>query len=282
MIKIEEIGSKPSFSNQLENKILYANHAQHISISYTSTFTLKYVIAGTKRYTVNHQNLEVPKNHYLILNNCKLHSEATSGTKGLSLFLSPKLISEITRFHFGNDVPLKFLEVIQSGKDKTIQNLLDRMVHLYTQDRIGLEQQKDDLFLAVAEQLVKGQIAINKHFKKLRIVRHDTKRALYRSTLEARTFLHDNFRGKISLDTVSQNVGVSKYYLHRLFKEINGKTLQEYLTDIRLQNAKKQLQYSKDPIAEIAMDSGFENSAYFSNVFKKHTGISPTQFRQTF
>ena len=63
-------------------------------------------------------------------------------------------------------------------------------------------------------------------------------------------------------------------------EEINGKTPLEYLTGIRLDNAKNKLQYSKDSIFEIAITSGFDNTAYFSNVFRKHIRVSPTQFRK--
>jgi AraC-like DNA-binding protein len=47
-----------------------------------------------------------------------------------------------------------------------------------------------------------------------------------------------------------------------------------------LEKAKNKIQYSKDSISEIAFKCGFDNTAYFSNVFKKYVGLSPTQFRK--
>ncbi|NAS30426.1 helix-turn-helix domain-containing protein [Flavobacteriaceae bacterium R38] len=281
MIQLEEITSNPGFSNQLENKILYSNHSEDTSVTYQSTYTIKYVIEGIKYYSFDNQNLKVSGNEYLILNNSQINTEAKKGTKGLSLFLSPKLINEVSHFHFGQNFPIRFLEIIQKNANQKIKNLLDKIVYLYLNNRMSLNQQLDQLFMIISELIIQEQVSIDDNFKKLKIVRHNTRRELYKSVIEARTYFNDNFRDKISLDTVSRDMGISKYYLHRLFKEINGKTPLEYLTDIRLENAKNKLQNSKASIFEIAITSGFDNTAYFSNVFKKHFGLSPTQFRKT-
>ncbi|MBW1294980.1 helix-turn-helix transcriptional regulator [Aquimarina litoralis] len=280
MIQLEEITSIPTFSSQLENKILYSDHSDTISVQYQSTYTIKYVMDGVKRYHVNNQDLKVSKYEYLILNNSQIITEAKKGTKGLSLFLSPTLMDEISHFYFGHHDPVKFLEVIQKNANQKVKNVLDTLVYLYHNDKIGLHQQMEDLFMTISELIIQEQVSIDDNFKKLKIVRHNTKRALYKSITETKEYLNDNFSDKISLESISKDIGISKYYLHRLFKEIHGSTPLEYVTAIRIANAKNKLQYSKESIFEIAIQSGFDNTAYFSNVFKKHVGLSPTQFRK--
>ena len=281
MIQLEEITSIPTFSNQLENKLLYSNHSDDISISYQSTYTIKYVIDGVKHYNYNNQNIEVSKSQYLILNNDSLiTTEAKKGTKGLSLFLSSKLINEISHFYSRSNSSIKFLEIIQRNSNQKVNNLLSQIVYLYENNQIGLKQQIDDLFIAISELIVQEQLSIDNNFMNLKVVKHDTKRELYKSIIETKEYLNDNFRDRISLEIISRDVGISKYYLHRLFREINGNTPLEYLKNIRLEKAKNKLQYSKDSIFEIASKCGFDNTAYFSNVFKKHVGLSPTQFRK--
>ncbi|WP_350286111.1 AraC family transcriptional regulator [uncultured Croceitalea sp.] len=282
MIEFEEITSIPSFSNQLKNKILYSNHSEDISVSYKSTYTIKYVIDGLKHYNLDRQDIEVSKSQYLILNHDSLiTTEAKKGTKGLSLFLSTKLINEISHFYSNGNSSIKFLEVIQTSSDQKVKKLLDKIIYLYKNNKIALKQKKDDLFIAISELVVQEQIAIDNNFTRLKIVKHDTKRELYNSITKAKEYLNDNFKEKISLDQISRDIGISKYYLHRLFREINGNTPLEYLKSIRLEEAKNKLQYSKDPIFEIAFKCGFDSTSYFSNMFKKHTGFSPTQFRKT-
>lgn len=281
MIQLEEITSIPTFSNQLENKLLYSNHTNDISISYQSTYTIKYVIDGVKHYNYNNQDIEVSNSQYLILNNDSLiTTEAKKGTKGLSLFLSSKLINEISHFYSRSNSSIKFLQVIQRNSNQKFNNLLNEIVYLYENNQISLKQQIDDLFVAISELIVQEQLSIDNNFMNLKVVKHNTKRELYKSIIETKEYLNDNFKEKISLDIISRDVGVSKYYLHRLFREINGNTPLEYLKNIRLEKAKNKLQYSKDSIFEIAFKCGFDNSAYFSNVFKKHVGLSPTQFRK--
>jgi len=281
MVKFEKITTIPTFLNQSENKILFSNHSDDISISYESTFTLKYVIEGVKQYSYNNLDIEVSKNQYLILNNnSKITTKAQRGTKGLSFFLSQKLVNEIYSYHFSHKSCPDFLEVTQKKSNNEVGFLLDKIAHLYENNPITFKQQVDNLFIRISEEIVQEQINIDSNFKTLKIVKHKTKKELFKLVVVAKEYLNDHISDNISLDIISRDIGISKYYLHRLFKEINGKTLLEHLTTIRIEKAINRLQYSKDSIFEIAMACGFDNSSYFSNIFKKHTGFSPSQFRE--
>lgn len=281
MIKLEEITTIPTFSNQLENKVLYSSHADDIAVTYKSTYTLKYVIEGVKHYNYNNQDVEVSKNQYLILNNnSKITTEAKSGTKGLSFFLSPKLIKEIYSYHTNDKSYPEFLEVTQNNSNSETGFLLNKIAHLYEHNQVVFKQQMDNLFIRISEIVVQEQANIDTRFVKLKIVKHNTKKELFKLIAVAKDYINDNSSEDISLDTISRDIGISKYYLHRLFTEINGNTPLGYLTAIRLEKAKQKLQYSKDSIFEIAIACGFDTTSYFSNVFKNHTGFSPTEFRK--
>lgn len=283
MIAFEEVNSTPTFSKQLDNKILVSNHSSDTSVSYQSTYTIKYVFEGHKHYNYNSHDIKVSKGEYLILNNgSKITTEVTQGTKGLSLFLSPKLIAEIYHFYSSNDSPIKFLEIVYGSSHHKVKNLLNRLVLLHGNDQLVLEQLREDVFIEICEHIVEEQVAINENFNNLNITKHDTKRALLKSIINANDYIQDNFKDTITLDRMSREIGLSKYYLHRLFREINGATPLEYLTKIRLENAMNKLQYSRDSIFEIAIACGFDTISYFSNTFKKHMGLSPSQFRENF
>ncbi len=132
---------------------------------------MKYVVDGTKRYHTNNQEITVSKNQYLVLNSSEITTEAKKGTKGLSLFLSPKLMDEISDFHYDSNTALKFLEVTQRRANQKIKNLLDKIVYLYEHDQISLGRQIDDLFMIVSELIVQEQISIDGHFENLSIVK---------------------------------------------------------------------------------------------------------------
>lgn len=89
-----------------------------------------------------------------------------------------------------------------------------------------------------------------------------------------------NHAQNITLEQICEHFCFSRSYISHRFKKKTGKSFREYLTEIRLEDAKSLLSYSNLNVTEIAFAVGFENSNYFSNVFKEHTGLSPTQYRK--
>jgi AraC family transcriptional regulator len=282
MIQLEEITTTPTFSKQLENKVLYSDHADDISISYTSTYTIKYVIDGVKKYSNDHQYIDLSQGQYLILNSDrKITTKAKKGAKGLSFFLSQDLMNEIYAYHdLAHTVP-RFLEVAQKHSANNTGLLLKEAAQLYVVDPIAFRQQMDHLFILVSESVVKEQAQIEDRFSALKIVKYCTKQELFEQINRTKEYLHDNLEKNITLGMLSRDIGVSKYYLHRLFKELVGYSPMTYLRQIRLEKARYCLQNTNHSIFEIAMTCGFGELSYFSNTFKKYTGISPSQFRKS-
>ena len=96
----------------------------------------------------------------------------------------------------------------------------------------------------------------------------------------AKEYINENFRRDISLDDVSREVDISPYYFSKLFKQETGKNFIEYLTEIRLKNARELLQDSRLSIKEICAQSGYSDPNYFSRIFKKYEGVTPSEFRE--
>lgn len=96
---------------------------------------------------------------------------------------------------------------------------------------------------------------------------------------KARTFIEENFNKDISLDDVSRSVDISPYYFSKLFKEETGENFIEYLTNIRIEKAKKLLQNRDVSIKNICIDTGYSDPNYFSRIFKKQVGLTPTEYR---
>ena len=138
----------------------------------------------------------------------------------------------------------------------------------------------DDLFIRLSEIVVQEQVKIDDTFASLEIIKYNTKKELLRFISRSKEFIHDNFDTPITLDILSKNIGVSKYYLHRLFTEMTGSTPVVYITRVRLSKAKERLRTSSASILEIAIACGFDSASYFSNIFKKHFGVSPTEYRK--
>jgi two-component system response regulator YesN len=97
---------------------------------------------------------------------------------------------------------------------------------------------------------------------------------------KAKDFIEENYRKDISLDDVSRTVDISSYYFSKLFKEETGENFIEYLTNIRIENAKKLLQNRDLSIKNICVDTGYGDPNYFSRIFKKLVGVTPTEYRE--
>lgn len=85
----------------------------------------------------------------------------------------------------------------------------------------------------------------------------------------------------LSLQSAADTVGLSASYLGRVFKAQMQQTFSEYVTALRLEEAKRLLIETSKPISAIAHDVGLENQSYFSSLFRKAYGSSPSLFRQT-
>jgi AraC family transcriptional regulator len=96
----------------------------------------------------------------------------------------------------------------------------------------------------------------------------------------AMEYLQDNFNREFSLDRIAAAVGLSKYYLERVFKQATGLHLHTYMMILRLERAKQQLACGLKPIVEIALDLGFSDQSHFTNVFKRFTGMPPQAYRR--
>jgi two-component system, response regulator YesN len=95
-----------------------------------------------------------------------------------------------------------------------------------------------------------------------------------------RNYIHDHMKENITLAGLADTFHFSPQYLAKKFKEEYGVTIMNYLTQLRIEKASSLLEHTELPIQEVASESGFEELNYFSKVFKKHTGITPSGYRK--
>jgi two-component system, response regulator YesN len=93
-------------------------------------------------------------------------------------------------------------------------------------------------------------------------------------------YIHEHYAENIHLQDVADQVYISKNYLSTLFRQFTGETFGDYLTRVRMEKAKSMVLEKKLLIAEIAERVGYRNVPYFTTLFKKHTGRSPTEFHK--
>jgi len=97
--------------------------------------------------------------------------------------------------------------------------------------------------------------------------------------LQAKEYIDNNYHKSVSLEDVAEQLGISSYYLSKLFKERFQVTFIDYLKNTRLQKAKELLVDGTMPLKEIALTIGYKDPNYFSRIFKKEVGVSPREYR---
>ncbi len=93
-------------------------------------------------------------------------------------------------------------------------------------------------------------------------------------------YIRSNYDKGLTLEMIAESVYLSPYYISRIFKEEQGVTVTDYLTKVRMEEAKKLLRNPRHNIDEISEKLGYSDPSYFSKVFRRNEGMSPSQFRQ--
>lgn len=98
---------------------------------------------------------------------------------------------------------------------------------------------------------------------------------------EACRFIKSSYHLPVSVEDIAAAAGVSRSTLFRAFKAEKGISPVEYLTDIRIKKAEKLLEQTDISINSISRSVGYEDNLYFSRVFGKKTGMTPTEYRNS-
>lgn len=113
------------------------------------------------------------------------------------------------------------------------------------------------------------------------ILKHELTTRYSSDIQEAINYIHTNFTLNITLRAVSDHLHLSENYFCGKFKKQTGISFVSYLNLIRIEHAKELLLSSEDPAYIIANSVGFENTNYFSRLFKQLIGVSPTHYRKS-
>ena len=95
-------------------------------------------------------------------------------------------------------------------------------------------------------------------------------------------YIDEHYREDISQTTVADAVHLNASYFSSLFKKSLGQGFAEYLTKLRIERVKERLATTSEKIKAVAASEGFRDAQYFVKIFKKTTGLTPSEYRQKF
>lgn len=100
------------------------------------------------------------------------------------------------------------------------------------------------------------------------------------AVVEAQQWLHEHLDRPVSMSELAGHLGLSARTFNRRFKQATGITPQNYLQGLRIAGAKELLRHSNLGVGEIAWQLGLQDVSYFSQLFRRHTGMSPLRYRE--
>lgn len=100
--------------------------------------------------------------------------------------------------------------------------------------------------------------------------------------LKAQNYIEKNFREKITVETLCENLNLSRRTFERRFKKATSNTILEYIQRVKIEAAKKNLENGLKTVNEVMYDVGYGDQKAFRDVFKKITGMTPVNYKIKF
>lgn len=252
----------------------------HINTTYHchQFMEFSYVVSGTVTYRINDTYYKVNEKTLLPFNPGVYHKESLNkgeectelhfGFKNIKLdghkenFILPENFSEPFKFkHYQEEFHKCCLEVIQEENscdecsEPLLKSLVMKLIAIFIKELNYNESSND---------------------KKSPNLPFYDKSNIVKIILD---YFDSNYMQNISLDDISKNLYISSVYVSKVFKERTGESPINYLINLRLGKARKLLLESNLSVKEIAQLVGYKDAYYFSKLFKKYYGKSPTTFR---
>ncbi|WP_138494594.1 AraC family transcriptional regulator [Paenibacillus pinistramenti] len=92
-------------------------------------------------------------------------------------------------------------------------------------------------------------------------------------------YIEANYLGEISAAELARLAGLSRFHFSRLFSELTGRTVTEYVNQLRIFKSEELLRSTGMTVSEIALATGYQDLSYFSRTFKRYKNVSPSEFR---
>ena len=121
-------------------------------------------------------------------------------------------------------------------------------------------------------------------YEKAQLFRSDSKYSneVIRNILSAQSYIDNNYHKPLQAAEIARNISMSYGYFSRCFHDVIGQSFSDYCISLRIRRAKTLLENTNQTVLSIAFSVGYEDEKYFSRIFKKSTGMSPSKYRKSF
>ncbi len=173
---------------------------------------------------------------------------------------------EVTVIHFRANIQSgKSVKVLHARRPEVFTSLFEKALQCWHNKPLGYVYRIDSLLLSIFENLEKQSVEENND-------------SLYLNVQSAIDEMHTEFASPdFSIERLAAHTGYCPAYFRRIFKQITGKSPQEFLMNLRIQHAVMLLESGYYNVEQVSEQCGFESAKYFSTAFKAIVGAPPSK-----
>jgi AraC family transcriptional regulator len=267
----------------LQNAVLRARARTHFVKEFPGPLSVKSVTEGRVAWKVAGRELVVDPDSFLVLQDAEPYSmeiDSRTPVGTLCVFFQNGFVESVHAALKSTEIERDLASTpLLARLHPADQRILPRMRALaraQSRDQLHLDQE----FLAIATDLLLLDRDMRRRVSLMPARRFSTREELFRRVSRGRDFLHANSAADLDLAAIARAACLSPYHFHRAFTRAFGKTPHQYRNHLRLAQARRLLETTERPVAEIAATIGFESLASFSLLFRRSFGVSPSAIRK--
>ena len=241
------------------------------------------ILKGKMSYSVNGKTYLLNEGQAIFVNSQQMHygySSDGSDCEFICIVLNPSLISNIARIKDSYLIPVftdashpSFIFDSSISWERNFIEMLTNLHNLCNTETEGFELQVMSIFYSICFTLY-NNLKNHKVYKE----------AYYDKNLEAMHsmvgYIQKNYKNKITLNEIAASGKVCRSSCCEIFQSILNKSPISYLIEYRLEKSIELLNIAFYSITEIALQCGFNSSSYFTEIFRKNIGVTPSQYRK--
>lgn len=231
------------------------------SMHYHSSYELYYLISGNRDYFVEDKYFSVSSGSFVLIPPSTLHR--TGGKYGLRTLIG-----------FEN----KFLEKFFNNQ------VITELIKCFNNYIITPPEEKKEYFQQLLKKIDKSsnktEFALNLAVLLYELSKYKSDSQCDENISRITSYINDNYHKITSIEQIADNFFISRYHLCRVFKQDMKITLIDYINEVKIKNARYYIETTDKNFIAIAKLCGFNSLSYFSTVFKKIAGKSPSEYKK--
>ena len=245
-----------------------------------SFFEICYAFAGRGLFRINQVDYEVRAGDIFVAKPGEPHEIISSNDDPLGIYfwyytLTPSLETQVEAE--STDLLLRAFMVSERWLNPypELQTLLDLLTEEVALRRAGYDQVIRGLLVKLLLDTARAVVEISES-EMLQPARNHTEQTVQKIV----RYLHDNYNRRILVRDVAAQVHLSERHTNRIFQDVMGVTILDYLTHLRLEIAAQRLLDRELSVKAVAHASGYPDAHYFSTLFHRYTGMTPSDFQE--